>query len=138
MVDVPEIDWSAAALATVAYFFLGALWYSKALFGNAWMRATGKTEEELKQGSDPKTAMSGMFVVTLVSVIALATLIDHSATDDVAGALAIAVIVSFGFILPPLSANVFFEGRPWTLFMINFGYHTTGTIVAAIIYGLML
>ena len=31
-----NINWFALLIATLAYFMLGALWYSKALFGNKW------------------------------------------------------------------------------------------------------
>lgn len=137
MVEIPPVNYAAVFVATLAYFSLGGLWYSKVLFGNHWMKAIGKTEEEVKaQTMSPGAAMGAMAVVTLVSVIALAWILSYAGVEDVAAALAIALILSLGFLLVPIAAGVFFEGRLWTLFVINFGYHTTGTLIAAIILGL--
>ena len=36
-----DMNWLAVLVAAVAYFMLGALWYSKALFGNAWIKYSG-------------------------------------------------------------------------------------------------
>ena len=30
---------------------IGSLWYSKALFGNTWMKASGMTEEKVNSGN---------------------------------------------------------------------------------------
>ena len=45
---MPEINWIAVVVAAVACFLLGGLWYSKALFGKAWQRETGLTDEILE------------------------------------------------------------------------------------------
>lgn len=36
-----NLNWLAIALATVAYFMLGALWYSGLLFGKKWAALVG-------------------------------------------------------------------------------------------------
>lgn len=45
---------------------LGSIWYSPALFGNAWMKVAGKTKEELKGTNMPLvfifTAILGIFL----------------------------------------------------------------------------
>jgi hypothetical protein len=38
-------------LTALIPLFLGALWYSKILFGNAWMTASGMTDEKVKSGN---------------------------------------------------------------------------------------
>ena len=45
------INWLAIAVAALSSFVLGGLWYSPLLFGKAWMRATGHTQESLKGGN---------------------------------------------------------------------------------------
>ena len=44
------VNWIAVIVATVAAFILGAVWYSKALFGNQWMQEVGLTEETIAAG----------------------------------------------------------------------------------------
>jgi Protein of unknown function (DUF1761) len=36
-----QLNWLAILVAAVAYFMLGALWYSKLLFANTWIKSTG-------------------------------------------------------------------------------------------------
>lgn len=37
MTNFDYLNWSAIAVAALAYFALGALWYSKALFAKRWI-----------------------------------------------------------------------------------------------------
>src|SRR4051812_47000535 len=48
---MPEISWLAVVVGAVASFLLGGLWYSPVLFGKAWQRETGLTDEQLKSGN---------------------------------------------------------------------------------------
>ena len=47
MQDV-DINYVAVVVAALVPMFLGALWYSTALFARPWMRAVDRTQEELK------------------------------------------------------------------------------------------
>ena len=51
---MPEVNWIAIVVAAVASFLLGGLWYSPVLFGKAWQRETGLTDEQLKKGNMAK------------------------------------------------------------------------------------
>ena len=62
---MPEINWIAVVVAAVACFLLGGLWYSPVLFGKAWQRETGLTDEQLKNGN-----MVKIFGLSLVLCIA--------------------------------------------------------------------
>ncbi|MCC6676046.1 MAG: DUF1761 domain-containing protein [Phycisphaerales bacterium] len=50
MLTVPwgQIHWPAVAVAAVATFFLGAVWYM-ALFGKLWQRLHGFSDEKVKE-----------------------------------------------------------------------------------------
>lgn len=41
----------AIVVAAVAALVIGAIWYNPKVFGNAWMRASGMTEEKMKGGN---------------------------------------------------------------------------------------
>ncbi len=47
------INYLAVFVAAAAYWLLGALWYSKAIFGKTWLEALGKSEEEAKKDHKP-------------------------------------------------------------------------------------
>lgn len=46
-----NINWLAMLVAALVPLAVGALWYSPILFANAWMKASGVTEENLKKGN---------------------------------------------------------------------------------------
>lgn len=43
----PRLNYLAILVSALIWRLLGALWYSPALFGNAWMQITGMTSEML-------------------------------------------------------------------------------------------
>ena len=58
---MPEVNWIAIVVAAVASFLLGGLWYSPALFGKAWQREVGLTDEQMKNSN-----MVKIFGLTLI------------------------------------------------------------------------
>ena len=60
-----QVNWLAVLVATAAYFMLGALWYSKALFGTKWAQLVklDMTDPNLKKG------FAGMMVSTFVLML---------------------------------------------------------------------
>ena len=51
---MPDVNWLAVLAAAISAFLLGGLWYSPALFGKAWQRGAGLTDEQLKGGNPAK------------------------------------------------------------------------------------
>jgi len=118
---MPEINWIAVVVAALASFLLGGLWYSPVLFGKAWQRETGLSDEKLKQGNTAK--IFGLsFVLALLAAWNFAnflgprpSLVFGTAVGASAGLLWVAS--SFGI-------NYLFERKSLKLFLINGGYHT--------------
>lgn len=48
-----EANWYMLFIAALIPLAVGSFWYSKAGFGNAWMKITGMTEEKAQQGNMP-------------------------------------------------------------------------------------
>lgn len=46
-----QINWTILLLAAIIPMIVGFIWYHPALFGNAWMKACGLTEEKMKGGN---------------------------------------------------------------------------------------
>src|ERR1044071_9140930 len=68
--DAPFNIW-AVLVAALSTFLIGGLWYSPAVFGKAWMKENGFTEEGMKNSNMAKI-FGTAFVLALVSSINLA------------------------------------------------------------------
>lgn len=60
----------AIPIAAVAALVVGFIWYNPKVFGNAWMKASGVTEEKIKGGN-----MAVIFGLALLFAVLLATLL---------------------------------------------------------------
>lgn len=126
------INYWAVLVAAVSAFVLGGLWYSKLLFGNAWMRESGMTEEKAAQ-SNPAKVFGGAFVLSLLAAWAFAMFLGEVSWQEgtmygfMAGLFWVAA--SFGI-------NYLFEQRSLKLWAINGGYHTVQFTLYGFILGL--
>lgn len=84
-IRLEEINWLAAVVSAAATFVLGGLWYT-ALFGKAWARLNGYSDEklaEMRKKRPPPVFLSIMIVCYLVLSAVVAVLV---AGFDVRGA----------------------------------------------------
>ncbi len=130
---MPMINWWAVLAAGASSMLLGALWYSPLLFGNAWMRAAGVTEEEARSANMAKV-MGTAFVLALIGAAVFAMFLGPKPAPAFGAAAGVAaglcwVAGSFGI-------NYLFEQRPLSLFAINGGYHTLQYTLIGLILGL--
>ncbi len=132
MPDSISFNYLAILAATISTFLLGGLWYSPVLFGRAWMREMGFTEENLKAKGDTARIMGVSFVFELIIAINLAAFIGPKASLSFglfAGAAA-----GFGWVALAFGVTYLFERKSLRLFLINAGYHAIAfTIMGAII-----
>ncbi|HBD19770.1 MAG TPA: DUF1761 domain-containing protein [Arenimonas sp.] len=118
---MPEFNVWAVLVAAVSSFVLGGLWYSPVLFGKAWQRETGLSDETLAGGN--MALIFGLaFVLSLAAAFVFALFLGPRPSLELgvgAGASAglFWVASSFGI-------NYLFERKSLKLFAINAGYHT--------------
>jgi len=141
-----EFNIIAILVAALVPMILGFLWYGPMLFQNAWMKASGVTEEHLKSGN-----MAVIFGVSFVLAIILSFftqfLVIHEmgvygmTEGHLEGDTAKAFLAewagkyrSFGhgaihggmagvmFVFPIIGIINFFERKPFKLTLINAGY----------------
>ena len=68
---MPEFNILAVLTAAAASFVLGGLWYSPMLFGKAWQRQTGLSDEQLRGGN--MALIFGLsFVLSLAAALVFA------------------------------------------------------------------
>jgi hypothetical protein len=130
MQDV-DLNWIAIIVAAIIPMVLGALWYSPLLFAEPWMRAVGRTREELG-GAQLGYALSA--IGALLSSYVLARIVKWAEVDDLWNGALVGVFVWAGFVATVLAVTTFFGGRPRALWLINSGYQ----LVALVLMGALL
>ena len=129
--DVAINNW-AVLVAAVASAVIGAVWYSPFMFGNAWMRLLGRSEEEVKKGN-PKRAMIGSFITTLITAYVLAMFVGYIDASTPTDGLQLGFWVWLGFVATVGFNTVLFEGKPRRLYLINATYQLISLLVMAMI-----
>ena len=128
--DFADLNWLAVLAGAVAYWLVGALWYSPVLFGKRWGAITGITAENA--GSPVATYLGGL-VILFLQVTALAFLAQAIGVTEIVDALELGVGISVGFCTLQLLLNQVYEKRSRELLAINAGYALVGLTVASVI-----
>ena len=130
---MPHLNWLAVLAAAVSTFALGGLWYSKALFGRAWMSVNNLTEADLAQGNMVK--IFGLsFVFAVIMAANLAAFLADAKTNAVWGATA-GFLAGFGWAALGIATIALFERRSWKYILINGGYVTVSFVIMGLIIG---
>ena len=118
---MPEINWIAVIVAALASFLLGGLWYSPVLFGKAWQRETGLSDETLKQGNMAK--IFGLsFILALLAAWNFANFLGPR--PSLAFGAGVGASAGLLWVAGSFGINYLFERKSLKLFLINGGYHT--------------
>jgi|SRR3989344_4496687 len=129
------INYLAVLVAAIAAHVLGFLWYGP-LFGKKWMqlmKLTDKDKEKAKQ-KGMATAMVGSFLSTLVMAGVLAFLVDLAGAS-VANGLMLGFLTWLGFLATSQMGMVFWENKPWALYMLQTGHYLVSLLVMGAILG---
>lgn len=126
------LPWLGIALATLAYYVLGAVWFTP-LFGRAWDSALGHRR-------DPNSGFPPMYyVVPLVSCLVVTTatalLANALVLDRIGDALVLGSVVGFGYAASVSLTNAITPTtpRPWLFAAVTGGYHLVGCQIVAMI-----
>jgi Protein of unknown function (DUF1761) len=127
------INWVAVLVAALAYFALGALWYSKILFANKWIAYT-KVDTK---NPDATKGMGGImlmsFVWMFITCIGIAILRSRLELDFWQSGVKLGLLTGFCFGMAAISVSYLYEKRPMGLYLINGGFTVIGNIIAATI-----
>jgi hypothetical protein len=130
---MPEHNFLAVIAAAVASFALGAVWYSPALFGKAWQRESGVTDQQMKTAT-----MALIFGLTFVLCLVAAWMfaIFLGPRPPIAFGLGAGFAAGLCWVAASFGINYLFERRSLKLFLINGGYHTLQFTIIGLILGL--
>jgi hypothetical protein len=131
---MPEINWIAVLVAAAASFALGGLWYSPALFGKAWQREAGLTDEQLKNGNMAR--IFGLsFVLALLAAWNFANFLGPR--PSVVFGTAVGASAGLLWVASSFGINYLFERKSFKLFAINGGYHTVQFAIIGLVLALL-
>lgn len=125
-----DLNYWAILVAALSTFLIGGLWYSPAVFGKAWMKENGFTEDDLKKGNMAK--IFGLaFFLGLIAAINLAMFMGPE-SDPTMGALW-GFLAGFGWVATFVGTHYLFERKSIKLFLINAGYSVVALTVMGVI-----
>jgi hypothetical protein len=126
-----QLNYLAILTSALSTFLIGGLWYSPAVFGKAWMRENGFTEESLKGGNMLKI-FGVSFLLAIISAVNLAMFMGPESNPTM-GALW-GFLAGAGWVATFVGTHYLFERKSFTLFLINAGY----SIVVLTLMGVIL
>lgn len=127
-----SLNWLAVVTAALSAFMLGGVWYSPLMFGNAWMKVAGMTEESVKQGN-PAKIYGGAFILSLIASLNLALFLGPQ--SDMAFGIAAGAATGIGWVVPAFGVVYLFEQRLTLQWFINGAYWVVTFIVMGAILG---
>jgi hypothetical protein len=121
------INYLALFVATVARMIVGMLWYSPLLFRNAWIKLSGRTPEQEKEGGvrDVIAGLIGSFIMAFVLVHA----VHYAGARSIGQGAGVAFFNWLGFIVVPAFASTVHEKKSFKLFSIHLGFQLVSLLV---------
>lgn len=136
MPKIFNTSWVAVIVATIAFFALGAVWYTL-LFSDAWAAATGITAER----SEALMADMGMaawlfwaLLITFGQAIGLLMVIHLAGATRLGTSLKYAALLVLTIVAPVLAYANIYQGYSLNGFLIDFGHLLIGYVLMAAIY----
>ncbi len=123
------LNYPAVFAAWFVHIVLGLIWFSPRLFGNEWVKLTGKEMKPSMQWLVP------MLFGHLAMVLVLVVLIKLTSVTTGAGGVAIGLLTWIGFVVPLEMGELVWEKVPFKLFLLRTGNQLVGIAAASFILG---
>ncbi|GER07405.1 hypothetical protein GCM10007972_13660 [Iodidimonas muriae] len=127
-----EIDYLAVFLAALSGFILGGLWYSPILFGKAWQKEVGLSDEQIQSGNMAKV-FGISFLLSLLAAFVFHMFLGPD-IDMATGAL-YGLSAGVAWVGSSFGINYLFEQKSLRLFGINAGYHSLQFMLIGLVLG---
>ncbi len=132
-----DLNWLAVIVGAIAFFALGGLWYSNALFGKQWSEAVGWEAAEGEK--TPVTLYLMPLLTCFISAIAIALVAEATGSDSFGDGIVLGLVTGVGLAAMALLVTGFFDPkkpRPMVWVAITSGYHVVGLAIVAVIVSL--
>ncbi len=129
------MNWIAVLAAGIAAWALGALWYSPLLFGKAWQKESGLTEENIKNANMPLIFGTSAVMMIIMSA-GLAMFFQGDEMMNAVKGLKMGLMTGLLFVAPSTAINYLYQRKSFKLWLIDAAYQVAllalaGTIVGA-------
>jgi hypothetical protein len=124
----------AVFVCAIFNLVLGAIWYSPALFYNAWKRENNLTDEQIKK-SNPMMLYGIALLIAFIISYNLAFFLGDANTDWKWG-LTAGFLAGFGWAAAIFTSIALFERKSWKYIFINGGYIVVYFSVIGFILGI--
>lgn len=135
-----DVNLLAVVLGAVAFFAVGALWYT-VLFGKAWQRETGLTEEMIAAGPKPGQNPTWLiFGLCFLFEMLVSLMLGHNvARTSPAPHVIMMMAVGFGatLMVPAIGINYLYQMKSGKLFAIDAGHFIVGTAAMGVVHVLL-
>jgi len=132
---VSHIHWLHIVVAAVAYYIIGAIWYSPLLFSKTWV----KYSNDKIQHPDAKKDLIVLLLTSVVLMAVMVTGIEIVAKSIVVlnwvHGLKLGLFIGVAFSASSVSIAYLHQKKPFQLFLIDCGYLIIGAAVAGAILG---
>ncbi len=134
--EISNINFIALAIAAMASFGLGAAWYSPFLFGKAWQKELGFTDEYLKKGNMLAIFGSSLLLIFVMD-LGLAVILQGNAGREVnalSGSL-YGLLTGIFFVATSIGINILYQRKSLKLWAIDAGYQVLYLAMTGAILG---
>jgi hypothetical protein len=128
-----QLNWLHVIVAAIAFFVLGALWYSPVLFSRPWAKLVNlnMSNPDAKKGMG--MMMFASFILMIICCSALAVVFSIIQIDTAFSAIKFGLFFGVGFALTAVSISFIYERKPLALHAIDIGYLIAGIVIASLI-----
>ncbi|HWR33717.1 MAG TPA: DUF1761 domain-containing protein [Chitinophagaceae bacterium] len=127
-----NLPWLQIIAAGVAYFILGAVWYSF-IFKNAWIKASGVNVSDPNMKKGVAQTMLTSLVLMIIASIGIAIFLNRIGPSSWMSGAKVGLVAGVCFSATAVSISYLYEKRPWALHFINAGYNVAGCVLSGII-----
>ena len=126
------MNWLAVVVATLAFFAVGAIWYT-ALFGRIWQREVGLSDEQLAGGRNMMLVMGTCFVLEFIVCLTVGHMFDFLEPSDRAKMM-ITLGLALGVMAPAVGINYLYQRKSLTLFLVDAGHFLAGMAAVGAVF----
>jgi disulfide bond formation protein DsbB len=134
--EITAVNYLAVVAGALAFWIIGALWYSPLLFGKRWQKEIGIPKESISKAN--MAMVFGLsFVLMLVMVFGMALILTLYTPEEVtwSSGLCLGGRTGLLFAMATMGINYLYQRRSLVLWLIDGIYMIIGLGAAGIILG---
>ena len=129
---ISHLNYLAVAVSAIAYFMLGAIWYNAKVFGTIWAKG-----HNIDTTNMDRSGMGKMMALTFVSCFVIAIVCGYMMTAlysyKCMSGMKLGLLMGVGFSGTTYFVHCLYTKKPFSVVLIDGGYHVLGIMLCSII-----